>query len=84
MTQEENLIKSLQNGIEPELKMKLLVEYGNSKESIGFSRGFEDHAKTMKLASDRRKSCIEKNVNVLLDEVRDEIWKRKEELEKIK
>jgi hypothetical protein len=38
----------------------------------------------MKSAHDKRKSCIENKTNVLLDEIRDEIWKRKEELEKIK
>jgi hypothetical protein len=84
MTQEDNLIKNLQNGLAPELKMKLLLEYGNGRESTGFSKGFEDHTKTMKLAHDKRKACIDNKTNVLLDEVRDEIWKRKEELEKTK
>ena len=84
MTQEENLIKSLQNGLTPELKMKLLLEYGNGRESLGFEKGFDDHTKTMKLSHEKRKVCLESKTNTLLDEVRDEIWKRKEEIGKVK
>jgi len=84
MTQEESLIKSLQNGLEPELKMKLLKDYGHSREELGFSKGYEDHVKTLKTSHDKRKVCIENKTNILLDEVRDEIWKRKEELKEQK
>jgi len=84
MINEELLIKSLQNGLEQCLKIKLLHEYANFFLTEGFEKGYQDHEKTMRIYYVRRRQGVIKRVNELLDEVRDNIWKRKEELEKLK
>jgi len=81
MINEDNLIKNLQNGLTPELKLMMLHEYRNYYRAEGFSLGFQDHLNTSKISKMKLRQAIEKRKNELLDRLRDYIWKRKIEID---
>jgi hypothetical protein len=76
MINEDLLLKNLQNGIAPDMKLKLLHEYKNYWHSDGFEKGFQDCQKTIKKSTMKIYKTIEEKKNKLLDDIRDEIWKK--------
>jgi hypothetical protein len=77
MTNEQSLITQIQNGIEPSMKMQLILKYKNDKLAEGFNLGWQNCQSTFKKSHCKIKEAIIKEKNRLLDELHDEIWQRK-------
>lgn len=76
MINEDVLLKQLQNGIQQDLKIRMLYDYRNYWQIEGFEKGFQNCTETMRSSSIKRKQIIEKRKNELLDELRDLIWEK--------
>jgi hypothetical protein len=76
MISDDSLINQLQNGLARELKEKIVVQYKSHWEIHGFEKGFIDCQNTMRMARMKRVKAAKEKVGRLLDEIRDEIWKK--------
>lgn len=84
MINEESLLKQLQNGLDPMVKNQLLTQYKNERQEFGFEKGYQDCMKFIKTTNMKLRQNIEKEKNRLIDQLRDEIWQRKKDIEKHK
>lgn len=76
MISDDSLINQLQNGLAKELKEKIVVQYKSHWEIQGFEKGFIDCQNTMRMARMKRVKAAKEKVGRLLDEIRDEIWRK--------
>lgn len=76
MISDNSLINQLQNGLARDLKTRILIQYKSHWEIQGFEKGFIDCQNTMRMARMKRLKMAKEKVGKLLDEIRDEIWKK--------